>query len=154
MTPHVASALALISYYSGRGVDVDLTALSPEDQVRTPLTLALIARRCLGRTEVEQREELGRLSLYLQTSDAHAGQPEVEAALTVLAAATSEDSDRDREAGRMLRSLPTDLLEPTSRHLAWLAHGLMGDDARERGKALAHLSLMMQLVALDEPSPL
>ncbi len=144
----VDTTLGLIAFYTGRGGPVDLRSLPYAVLTRSTLELALVVRRCLGTTAEEREAELARLSLYLQLSDLEhpAG---VAAALSLLASVTPNAEGRQEEPVRLLLALPPDVLEPTIRRLAWLAHGLLGDDDEARTEALAGLSLQLQLAQLD-----
>lgn len=143
----IDAALGLIAYYSGRGGDVDLAALPRSDVERTGLYLALVARLGLGATPEVRAAELESLSLDLRATTLE--HPEaVVAALGVLDAVLA-DAEMPVAAGQALRSLPDGALEPVTRRLGWLAHGLLGDTDSDRAEALAKLSLTLQLVQLE-----
>ncbi len=144
----VDAALSLIAYYTGRGRDVDLDALPYGDLERATLQLALLVRRCLGQTDDERHSELGRLSLHLQLRSDLDHPHAVDLALTLLSSVVATDDDR--AAARVVLGLPVDARVHVCRRLAWLAYSLLGDDDNERMAALAHVSLTLQLVALDE----
>ncbi len=145
----VDTALSLIAYFSGRGQDVDLHSLPDGDLERTTLQLALLVRRCLGQTDEDRFDELARFSLHLQCSDLE--HPEaVDIALTLVGAVTQDSDERYREPVRLLFSLTDETLDRVARRLAWSAHGLLGDTDAERDRALADLSLMLQLVQFGE----
>jgi hypothetical protein len=146
----VDAALSLVGYYSGRGADVDLRALPPGDLERTTLHLALLVRRCLGRTADERDAELAQVSLDLQFSGLD--HPEVlDVALALVALVTVAGDDAGHaEALRMLLATSAAALELIARRLAWLARGLLGDDDGERDRALANLSLSLQLAQLAQ----
>lgn len=62
----VDAALSLVGFYGGLGDDdVDLQCLPPGDLARATLQLALLVRRCLGKTDDERVAELERIERTL-----------------------------------------------------------------------------------------
>lgn len=142
------AALALVGYYGGRGADVDLAALPAEDLERAALQLGLLVRDFLGKTAEEREAELAGLSLHLQMSDLE--HPEVvDVALSLLALLSASTDEGYGGASQILQTAPPRVVPLLARRLAWLAHGLLGDDDREREEALGRLSLRLQLMAME-----